>query len=75
MILRNGIVAEIHDKDVLPFLHCYAGFRLADVVLHFLLGCTLEKLVLTHPVAEVQKGLVAFHIVFTGRVIVQAVPP
>lgn len=60
---------------ILPFLHCYADLGLAGVISYFLPGCTLEKLVLTHPVAEVQKDLVAFHIVFTGRVIVQAVPP
>ena len=31
-------------------------------------------LVLTHPVAEVQKDLVAFNMVFIGRIVVKAVP-
>lgn len=44
LVLRDGISAEIHDKDILPFLHSYAGLGLAGVIPYFVPGRILEKL-------------------------------
>lgn len=44
LILRDGVSAEMHNKDILSFLHSYAGLRLAGVVAYFFLGCILKKL-------------------------------
>lgn len=49
LILWDCVLAEMHDKDVLPFLHSDAGLGLAGIVADFFPGCILEELTTVWP--------------------------
>lgn len=73
LVLWGLFLTETRDENIRSCLYSYTGLWLVGVIANFILGRILEKLVLTHPVTEIQNNLVSRDFVVIGRVIVKAV--